>query len=128
MSGQLDLSFARSAGDLGVERASGKAERLLAGWIDRAAEDIRKHATSALAPFTIEQARVGTELPDGADARAWGAVTRRALVLGYIERTGGYAPAASSNGSPKPLYRRGPASRNTPPRIRESANARRRAT
>lgn len=104
----LDFRGARAAGDLGVERAAFKAERLAPGWVDRAAEDVRHYARHTDCDFTIEQARsMMTGLPDGADGRSWGAVTRRAVALGYIERTGAYAPAASSNGSAKPLYRRG---------------------
>ena len=34
-------------------------------------------------------------------------VTRQAKAAGIIEQTKVYAPCASSNGSPKPMYRRG---------------------
>lgn len=63
-------------------------------------------------PCTIEQLRAWATskgLPLAPDERAWGAVTRAAIRQGVIEPTGGYAPARSSNGSPKRLYRRGQA-------------------
>lgn len=104
----------KAAADAGIKRAEDHAERTEPGWVDRAAEAVREVAQVAAAhfvngEFTVEQARAlnGSDLPPPPDGRAWGAVTRRALVLGYIEPTGGYAPAASSNGSPKRLYRAG---------------------
>lgn len=115
-----DTTTAAQSGFLDLQdfpRAAALAERLDEGWSERALEWLRVYAATAQLPtgeleaFTIEQARawIGecAALPDGADARAWGAVTRRAVRLGYIEATGGYAPAASSHGSPKRLYRRG---------------------
>lgn len=108
---QLALNFeaARTRGDLGAERAAHKAERTQPGWVDIAAEAVRDHArASGPLSFTIEEARAGFKAPEGVDLRAWGAVTRRAVVLGYIVATDAYAPAVSSNGSPKRLYRKGP--------------------
>jgi hypothetical protein len=108
----LDFTAAKTRGDLGAERAAGKAERVAPGWIARTVEAVRYLAKirPADAPFTIEQVRVtlGSTVPEPPDGRAWGHVTRRAVALAIIEPTGGYAPAASSNGSPKRLYRRGP--------------------
>lgn len=107
---QLALDFARTRADLGAERAANRAERKQPGWIDRAAEAVRDFAVgSGPFSFTIEEARAGFKAPDGVDLRAWGAVTRRAVSLGYIEATDDYAPAVSSNGSPKRLYRKGKA-------------------
>lgn len=110
---QLPLNFdaARTRGDLGAERAANKAERSAPGWIDRAAESVRAFAREqGVLSFTIEEARVefAAMIPAPPDLRAWGHVTRRAVALGYIAPTGGYAPAASSNGSPKRLYSKGP--------------------
>lgn len=105
----LNFDAAEARGTLGAERAAAKAERKLPGWVDRTAEEVRDYARVTDCKFTIEQARsMCAPMPSGADARAWGHVTRRAVVLGYIERVPGeFAAAASSNGSPKPLYRRG---------------------
>jgi hypothetical protein len=47
-------------------------------------------------------------VPAPPDLRAWGAATLAAARAGFIERTNTYHPAVSSNGSPKPCYRRGP--------------------
>lgn len=114
--GEIDFEFARARADLGIERSARKAERVTApGWVDRAAEAVREYAGVDFAgpdeKFTIEAARLWVErskkLPAPPDGRAWGAVTRRCITLGIIEEAGGYAPAASSNGSPKRLYRRG---------------------
>lgn len=105
----------KAAADAGIKRAEDHAERTEPGWVDRAAEAVRDYATrhsyrsDEPSEFTIERVRefMGSSIPPPPDGRAWGSVTRRALVLGYIEPTGGYAPAASSNGSPKRLYRKG---------------------
>ena len=97
--------------EAGIQRAADRAERLDEGWICAAAEDLRRFfAGRHGARATIDQARRHCRpVPDGADGRAWGCVTRRAQRLGYIERVPGvYAPADSSNGSPKPVYQGGP--------------------
>lgn len=116
MTTQLNLNFdaARARGDLGAERAASRAERAAPGWVDRAVEAlrdyVRQNALGMSGQFTVEQARTWAEnmgLPKPTDGRAWGQVTRRAVSLGIIETTGGYAKAASSNGSVKALYRRG---------------------
>lgn len=110
----LDLEAARTRGDLGVERAARRAEKLTPGWVERAADLIKTGACILAArqtDFTIEEVRalVDAALPKPPDLRAWGAATRRAVTLGYIARVPGtYRPAASSNGSPKPVYRKGP--------------------
>lgn len=114
---QIPLALALARADQGIERAASHAERVLPGWCDRAAEAVRQALlrTRLDDTFTIEQLRgaIATAdllpLPDPPDARAWGHVTRRAVKLGYVERLPGqYRAAVSSNGSPKPLYRRGP--------------------
>lgn len=108
---------ARERADLGVARSADRAERAEPGWIETATEALRRLAlvTEPDVLFTIEQARTviaeAGELTQPPNLRAWGQVTRRARRLGYIEQVPGrFAPAASSNCSPKPLYRRGPSS------------------
>lgn len=97
------------AGEIGIASSHEHAETDEPGWTDRAVDALRAFARTA-AEFTIEQARaclidrVGE--PD--ELRAWGAVTQAAQRRGFIERTGAYRPAISSNGSPKPVYRAGP--------------------
>lgn len=88
--------------------AADRAERIESDWIQIAVNGIRAFARRANKPFTIEQARqhcIAT--PGGADARAWGSITVQAVRAGYIEKTGRFEAARSSNGSLKPLYRRG---------------------
>ena len=107
----MQLSDAASTkAEAGIQRAADRAERLDQGWIAMAAEDLRRFfAERREERATIDKARRHCRpVPDGADGRAWGCVTRRAERLGYIERVPGmYAPADSSNGSPKPVYKAG---------------------
>jgi len=99
---------ADARGKLGMERAANKAEQVVRNWIAKTVEEVRTYADNNPGEFTIEQARQHcSPMPDGVDARAWGQVTLRAVALGVIVATGGYARAASSNRSPKPLYRNG---------------------
>lgn len=111
------MTVARARGDVGVERAATSAERLAPGWVDRAADVLRIGACmldaqgTLFAEFTVERIRsmTGNAVPKPPDERAWGAATRVATSRGYIERIPGrFSAAASSNGSPKPMYRKGP--------------------
>lgn len=107
-----ELELARRTGHAAAQAAADRADRNAPGWVDDAVAALRCFARHQVAVFTIEQARGVIETQPGitepTDKRAWGHVTRRAEAEGYIERVrGGYAPATSSSGSPKPLYRRG---------------------
>lgn len=93
--------------DSGIKRAGDHADQVEPAWKDRAAEMIREYALindRFLIEDVLHYARQRwlTEPPD---ARAWGAATKRAKALGYIEACG-YAPANTSNRSPKVLWRR----------------------
>lgn len=103
----MQMEIALDRGHSAARAAAEKAEEVAPGWMDEAALQIFKFAIRHRDhAFTIEQARAECmPTPEGADARSWGHVTRLAVKLGWIEATGGYAPAASSNGSPKRLYR-----------------------
>lgn len=110
---QLDIAFAQERGEVGMRRAADRADRQTPGWQDMALMALRVAARAAREPFTIEQARASIEslcnLSDPPDGRAWGAVTQRAIREGVIVKLiGQYAPAASSNGSPKQLYAAAP--------------------
>lgn len=101
---QLEISLDR--GHSAARAAADKADEIAPGWMETAAQQLFMYAVRSREPFTIEQARQECmPTPEGADARSWGHVTRLAVRRGWIEVTGGYAPAASSNGSPKRLYR-----------------------
>lgn len=102
---------ARARADAGIQRSADATERTEAGWCEKAAERLRAFARGQSGVFTIELARMAfaKDLPPPHDLRTWGQVTRMAASRGYIERVRGeFFSAASSNGSPKPVYRRGP--------------------
>jgi hypothetical protein len=106
----MDYESAKAAAEIGITRSADHADAVHDGWVDDAVESLRKAIT--LFPqgsdFTIEQARQKiTTLPEPPDLRAWGAVTRRAVKLGYVIKTNNFRTAISSNNSPKPLYKHG---------------------
>lgn len=102
----MQIEFALDRGHSAARAAADKADEVAPGWTHAAAIEVLEFAMRATEPFTIEQARAFCmPAPEGADARSWGHVTRLAVKNGWIEATGGYAPAASSNGAPKRLYR-----------------------
>lgn len=109
MAHQLSIDFdsAVSRGRLGMERTAARTERKHSGWVATAVEKLRAFADATTEIFTIEEARASIEaqLPKPADLRAWGQVTQSARRLGVIVPAG-VKPAASSNGSLKPAYRR----------------------
>ena len=107
------LADARARGELGMHRAAAKADRVNSEWCTLALEALRKFAAGTPGFFTIEQARSVIEadpsFPKPTDGRAWGFPVVSAIKAGYVVKTRHTAPAASSNGSPKPLFTRGPA-------------------
>jgi len=103
---------AQDAAEIGITRSADHADAVHVGWVEDAVESLRM--AIALFPrgsdFTIEQVRQKiTTLPNPPDLRAWGAVTRRAIKLNYVIRSGNFRTAISSNNSPKPLYVHGDA-------------------
>jgi hypothetical protein len=108
-----EVVHAKRRGHKAAGDAAAKAERVVdPEWGNRALDALRKFVTGAPGLFTMEMARGVLELqgavPEPPDKRAWGSVTRIAAQQGIIERTKTYHPSASSNGSEKPCYRRGP--------------------
>lgn len=85
-----------------------KANAISPDWSERALSALRMWASGPVTDFTMDEARAGIAKAGTLDAphdlRAWGPVTRLAVQLGIIKDTGLTAPAASSNGSRKPLY------------------------
>ena len=103
----IDHAAAQDAAENGIERSAAHANNEFACWVDEATEALGWAAQqfSKGSEFTIEQLRQLTvDLQAPPDLRAWGAATRAATRLGYIVKTEGFALAASSNNSPKPLY------------------------
>lgn len=107
----IDYETAQDAAESGIQRAADHANHEYSGWVEEAAEALGWAATQFAdgAEFTIEELRQLTtsHLPDPPDLRSWGAATRRATKLCYLVKTEGFALAASSNNSPKPLYIKG---------------------
>lgn len=107
MTEQTDLfALARERADVGIQRAADATEAREPGWTELATEALRSFALAQSQPFAIEAARVqiARGLPPAKDLRSWGAVTRLAVRMGFIEWSGGYAAVASSNLSPKKTY------------------------
>ncbi len=103
-----DLFAALDRGHAGASGAAEHADAVENGWTEMAVDDLRRFARTATRPFTIEQARAHClGIPQGCDARSWGVVTRIAMKRGFIRFAGYFFPAASSHGSPKPMYERG---------------------
>lgn len=110
MSGQAVIDFEAAARRraAGMASSAGHADDDAPGWGERALAYLQRYSLVASSPWNVEQFRAwaygaGLDRPD--EERAFGAVTQKALRTGVIERAG-YAPAASSNGSIKPLYQR----------------------
>lgn len=96
-----ERGIARSAAHAGSE------------WVESAVHYVAWYCRTArgkIAVSTVEEIRewaTAKGLPDPPDRRAWGSAARAAIRQGIIAPTGGYAPARSSHGSGKRLYRRG---------------------
>lgn len=105
------VAAAKDKADTGIERAADATEVRNPGWCEDACQALRKFAKHQGGVFIVEHARavLQRELPPPNDERTWGKVTRMARDRGYIEAVKGqFFPAASSNASPKQVYRRGP--------------------
>jgi hypothetical protein len=87
----------------GMRAAEEAANNDQPGWSERALDELLEVGRN-LGRFTIEQLREASTLESPTDERAWGGVIQRASRAGLIARCG-FAPAKSSNGSPKPVWR-----------------------
>lgn len=104
----IDFTAAKARRDSGMSSSLTHADDVEAGWSDHAYGLLVRYAGEQSHPFTIEGFRwwaASHGLADPPDSRAFGGVTQRAIRRSVIVRVG-YAPAASSNGSPKPIYAR----------------------
>ena len=102
---QPDLFAARERGQTGSRRAGERADRASEGWTERAALRIKWFARDKGFPFDaflIEAVSKDYPFPPP-DPPAGGHATRHAVRRGWVKKVG-YAPAASSNGSPKCLW------------------------
>lgn len=88
---------------VGMTRAGRRADSRKPGWVELAATAIRRYAENH-GEFLVEQVIAASpEIPPPPDGRAWGAATRLARGRGWIRKIG-YAPANTSNRSPKCLW------------------------
>lgn len=97
---QLAIDFVRARRDDGIQRAGDHAGD---GWKRRARGYLLEYLATHSGAFLAEDVREfaeerGLDLPP--DGRAWGAVVQGAARDGCIRKIG-YAPARSSNLSPK---------------------------
>lgn len=103
----IDFTAAQDRRTVGIERAVNHANRVESEWSGQAMGHLTIYARQIGRPFLIEEARAFAEshgLPLPPDARAWGAVAQRAARKKHIEKAG-FGAAASSNCSPKVLWR-----------------------
>lgn len=103
MAAQLSLSLALDRADAGIQSSGEHADRVESGWRFQAMTLVALYARQIGRPFVIEEARAFAEangLPFPPDGRAWGSATRLAAAKKRIRKVG-YAPTASSHGSPK---------------------------
>jgi len=100
---QPDLFAARERGKTGSRRAGERADRAVEEWTLHAALALRTFALwNEPRSFLVEEVSRPCPYPPP-DPRAWGHATRLAVKRGWIKKVG-YAPAESSNGSPKCLW------------------------
>lgn len=90
--------------DDAIEQVVNHADELDPCWSDRAYSALELYCKKVAEPFIIEDVRAWAEglwlISPPHDSRAWGAVIRRAAANGTVRKVG-YAPAKSSNLSPK---------------------------
>lgn len=104
------MAAARIRAERGMSQAESSAEWSNPGWIADTLEKLRMFARNQGGVWSIEMAReaLKDQVPTPPDLRSWGRVTQLAHAAGYIEpapRT--FVPAASSNSTLKPAWRRG---------------------
>jgi hypothetical protein len=74
-------------------------------WCDEALSFLQGFAERTHHDFLAEEAIAASDIPAPHDPRAWGPIFMRAKKAGWLEKVG-YAPSASSNLSPKCLWRK----------------------
>lgn len=107
----LDFEAAESNRDLGIERAVARAEATHKLWLERALGLLRHFVEKQKGHDFMAEDFVAwidkehpLDFPKPPDSRAYGGVIRAAAKSGLIERVG-YAPAKTSNCSPKCCWR-----------------------
>lgn len=95
------VAKARTRGHAAADAAADKAEKLERGWREQAIEAVRAHAARH-EHFLAEDIRL--PIPEGADGRGSGSIVQAAARLGICAKDG-YAPARTSNGTPKVYWK-----------------------
>lgn len=95
--------------DTGMARATDRADREKHKWSAKAMHALHLYCvqhpgTKFLGEQVREWAELGKLVPVPPDERSWGSIFRSAAADGLLKRVG-YAPAKSSNLSPKCLWR-----------------------
>lgn len=106
MKTKSELQKAEFRRDVGIAQAEDHANGVDPSWSEDAYSILEQFCRQATAPFIIEEVRAfadGRGFFSPTDERAWGGVIRRAAAKGLIRKIG-YAPAKSSNLSPKCLW------------------------
>ena len=103
------VQVAETRRDKGIQRGLTHAEQERLGWKLLALQALGRFlGERGDIPFLAEVFRIyarKNHVPDPPDARAWGAVMTAAKKEGMVESCG-YAPALTSNLSPKVLWKR----------------------
>lgn len=104
----IDFTAAERRRDEGIQRAAEHADNESPGWTDVALLYLKQFLVNTSGPFLAEDVVAAAKvwgLIEPPDGRAWGHVMRRAAKLGLVVKAG-YAPAKTSNCSPKVLWRK----------------------
>ena len=104
----IDFDAATLRAERGIQESADHADAIEEGWCFQALAMLTAFAAEHAEPFLIEEVRqyaAAHNLPPPPSDKAWGRVARMALSRKRIEKAG-YAKAASSNGSPKNLWRK----------------------
>lgn len=87
----------------GANLAADKANRLHAGWTEKALSAFHRYALKHQEFTTEDVVLANPGLPTPSDKRAWGAVTTTAKRLGYVRSTDKLARARSPHAHMRPL-------------------------
>lgn len=107
MSEQISIDFARAARDEGIQRATSRADRAVAGWSDLAFEFVKLYAQQYRGKRFIGRdivlAAKSWGLIDPPNDKAWGGPMLRASRAGIIRKVG-TAPDPNRHMNPVPLW------------------------
>lgn len=102
------MKTAEDLAERGAQRAAAHADRVSEGWSDEALKALRLFIIYENYEFTTEEVREYAnflEVPQPPDARAWGAVVKRAHREGIIEPCGYAKAGKSGHAGPRTLWR-----------------------